>query len=73
MLKFGTFLYLFAIFNLLTTFHTIFKLSQIWNAIDSNNGIQRVEKLYSYYLAQFGVLPMKWKEILNILFKKYDH
>jgi len=29
MLKFGIFLYLFAIFNLLTTFHTIFKLSQI--------------------------------------------
>jgi len=73
MLKFGTFLYLFAIFNLLTTFHTIFKLSQIWNAIDSNNGIQWVEKLYSCYLAQFEVLLMKLKEISNILFKKYDN
>ena len=71
MLKFGTFLYLFAIFNLLTTFHTIFKLSQIWNAIDSNNGIQ--EKLYSCYLAQFEALPMKLNEISNILFKKYDN
>ena len=73
MLKFGIFLYLFAIFNLLTTFHTIFKLSQIWNAIDSNNGIQWVEKLYSCYLAQFEALLMKLKEILNILFKKYDN
>ena len=73
MLKFGTFLYLFAIFNLLTTFHTIFKLSQIWNAIDSNNGIQWVEKLYSCYLAQFEALLMKLKEISNILFKKYDN
>ena len=73
MLKFGIFLYLFAIFNLLTTFHTIFKLSQIWNAIDSNNGIQWVEKLYSCYLAQFEALLMKLKEISNILFKKYDN
>ena len=49
-----------------------FGLSQIWIASDSNNGINCVEKSYSCYWVHFRALPGKWKEILNILFRKHD-
>ena len=50
-----------------------FGLSQIWTASDSNNGINWVEKSYSCYWVHFGAFLGKWKEFLNIVFRKHDH
>ena len=57
----------------LLLFKEFFGISQIWTASDSNNGINWVEKSYSCYSVHFWALLGKWKEILNILFRKHDH
>ena len=54
-------------------FMDFFGIIQIWTASDSNNRIKWVEKWYSCYWVRCEALPRKWKEILNLLFRKYDH
>ena len=54
-------------------FKEFYGICQIWTASDSNNRIKWVEKWYSCYWVRCEVLPGKWKEISNMLFRKHDH
>jgi hypothetical protein len=72
-LKFDTFLDLFAIFNLLISCKGFFWISQIWIGSDYNNVIKLVRKCYSWYLLYLETVLLKWSKILQALFNKHDH
>ena len=63
------FLYLTKSFH----FKQFFELSQIWTESDSKSRVKWVEKWNSCYLTQFETIPIKWKEISNILSMKHNH